>query len=91
VSASTSSTVWTAQATALRCPYCHASPGARCRTLDGRRTSAPHVGRLVPSFSCPLCGTVTTDPTNVASAYCTSCLDWTADAVARAAQDVLAW
>lgn len=87
------STVWTRQATALRCPRCTASPGARCRTSSGRYATSPHEGRLVPSFTCPRCGTVTTEPTNVASAYCTSCHDWTIDealqARVRAAQDEL--
>jgi hypothetical protein len=31
----------------------------------------------VPSFTCPRCLTITTEATNVASGYCTSCRDWT--------------
>jgi hypothetical protein len=53
----------------------------------------------VPSFTCPRCSTVTTEPTNVASGYCTSCRDWTdrrqapdhVELGVPAAQDVLAW
>ena len=77
----TASEVWTREATTLRCPYCHASPGARCRTLAGTRATTPHTGRLVPSFTCPWCQLVTTEPTNVASGYCTRCRDWTAPTV----------
>lgn len=89
----TRSTVWTKEATALRCPHCLASVGARCRTYDGRVTKAPHVGRLVPSFTCPACGTVTTEPTNVANSYCATCHEWTGPEgqPLQAAQDVLSW
>lgn len=85
------SSVWTREATALRCPFCHASPGARCRASSGRYATQPHVSRLVPSFTCPQCLTITTEPTNVASGYCASCHDWTAPtARPLAAQDEFA-
>lgn len=84
-----SSTIWTREATALPCPRCHASAGARCRVYDGRPARYPHEGRLVPSVTCPRCGYVDTDPTNVAGGYCARCRDWTSGGSLRAGQDVL--
>jgi len=85
------SVIWTREATALRCPWCKASPGSRCRTSSGAQASAPHLGRLVPSYTCPRCQLVTVEPTNVRSGYCTGCRDWTWDRDGvRAAQDELA-
>jgi len=89
----TTSTLWTRETTALRCPRCKASPGARCRTSSGRYATAPHEGRLIPSFTCPRCGTVDTNPTNAAFGYCSTCHDWTGvttSSTTRAAQDELA-
>ena len=75
--------------TAVRCPLCHASPGARCRTSSGRYASQPHAGRLIPRFECPLCGDITDDPINVAQGYCNACHDWTGGAVPTYGQDGL--
>lgn len=76
------------EALGFRCPTCHASPGARCRTLtSGRYASAVHVARLVPRFRCPRCGLVTDDAVNVAAGYCGTCHEWTGGKTPSAGQD----
>lgn len=75
--------------TAVRCLYCHASPGARCRTNSGRYASQPHAVRLIPRFECPRCGAIDADAINVAQGYCSSCHDWTGNAQDYYGQDAL--
>lgn len=81
--------VWTTEAVRFACPRCHASRGARCRTESGRAATAPHMGRLVDRFWCPVCGAEDADPVNVAHGYCSVCRDWTGDGRHTAAQDAL--
>jgi hypothetical protein len=80
----------TAGALDFRCPTCHASPGARCRTLTTNRyATAVHVARLLPRFRCPVCGTVTEDVINAPAGYCETCADWTGGKPPSAGQDAL--
>jgi hypothetical protein len=75
-------------ANAFRCPTCGASVGARCRTMTtGRYSTMPHVARLLPRFRCPVCDTVTDDPINATTGYCSTCADWTGGKPPSAGQD----
>jgi hypothetical protein len=75
--------------TLIRCPYCHASPGARCRTNSGRYASQSHAERLFARFECPRCGVIEMDIINVAQGYCSSCHEWTGDEAPAYGQESL--
>lgn len=74
---------------AIRCNYCHASPGARCRTKSGAYSYQFHAARLIPRFQCPRCEAIEGDSINVAQGYCSRCRDWTGDTIITFGQDGL--